>query len=178
MAKSLQRERELQEESSLRWEARDRDIRALHARIARLEQDMKAGLDKKVDSKVYEVEIPALKDSVGKHECHQEATIAVMSSSMASIEKSVQNIEGSLNRWKAFKVGGVLAVVLAVISGAAYMINTNSKTEAVKTSVKRIETDVTDMRSQIKEIKPDQYAEARTLRTIREAIKEEMSRGK
>lgn len=155
---------------------RAQDIRALHARIERLEQSMKAELEKKVDSKVYEVEIPQLKESVGKHECHQEATIAVMSSSMASIERSVQNIEGSLNRWKTFKVGGVLAIVLAVISGAVYMINTNSQTEAVQTSVKRIETDVTDMRSQIKDIKPDQYAEARTLRTIREAIKEEMSK--
>jgi len=148
---------------------RGRDIKALHARIERLEQNMKAELDRKVDSKVYGVEIPQLKESVGKHECHQAATIAVMTNSMASIEKSVQNIEGSLNRWKTFKIGGILAIVLAVISGAAYLINTDSKTETVKASVKRIE-------SQIDEIKPGKYAEARTLRTIREAIKEEMSR--
>jgi uncharacterized protein (UPF0335 family) len=155
---------------------RAQDIRALHARIERLEQSMKAELEKKVDSKVYGVEIPQLKEAVKTHECHQEATIAVMSISTASIERSVRNIEGSLNRWKTFKIGGVIAIVLAVISGAVYMISTNSQTEAVKTSVKRIETDVTDMRSQIKGITPDQYSEARTLRTIREAIKEELSK--
>jgi len=155
---------------------RAQDIRALHARIERLEQSMRAELEKKIDSKVYEVEIPQLKNSVGKHKCHQEATIAVMSSSMVSIERSVQNIEGSLSRWKAFKIGGILSVVLAVISGAVYMVSTNFQTEAVKASVKRIETDVTDMRSQIDEIKPDKHAEAKTLRTIRETIQEEMSR--
>jgi uncharacterized protein (UPF0335 family) len=155
---------------------RAQDIRALHARIERLEQSMKAELEKKVDSKVYGVEIPQLKEAVKTHECHQEAAIAVMSISTASIERSVRNIEGSLSRWKTFKIGGVIAIVLAVISGAVYMISTNSQTEAVKTSVKRIETDVTDMRSQIKGITPDQYSEARTLRTIREAIKEELSK--
>jgi predicted nucleic acid-binding Zn-ribbon protein len=63
-----------------------------------------------------------------------------------------------------------------VVSGAVYMVSTNFQTEAVKASVKRIETDVTDMRFQIDEIKPDKHAEAKTLRTIRETIQEEMSR--
>jgi len=153
---------------------RERDIRALHARIERLEHHMRAELDRKVDASVYGVEIPQIKEASRKHECHQSATIAVMSSSMASIEKSVRSIEGSLNRWKTFKLGGVLVIVLAIISGAAYIIATNSKTELVQTSVQRIETDVTNMRSQINEMKPAKHAEEKTLKTIREAIKEEL----
>lgn len=156
---------------------RERDIRGLHARIERLEQSMKAELEKKVDARVAELEIAQLKDSVGKHECYQVAQIAVMSSSMESAAKSVQKIEESLNRWRTFKISGVLAIVLAVISGAAYLIKTNARTSTVRESVERIEDDVANMRAQIEKYAPSQYGDELTIQQIKEAIREELSRG-
>lgn len=163
-------------DTAKREQVREKDIRALHARIQRLEDQMSEELDKKKDTSVVDLEIQQLKASAGKHDCIQGTKMALMSSSMGAIEKSVQNIEDSLGRWRSIKMVGVIAIVTAVLSGAAYVIRTDSKTQAVKASVGRIEEDISTVKSQVDGMQKDTpYAERRALAVIRETIKEEMA---
>jgi hypothetical protein len=154
---------------------RQQDIRALHARIMELELRMKAELDRKKDAKVVDLEVVQLKEAVSKHECSQITRIELMSSSMSAIQKSISNIEGSISRWKSFRLGGVLAIVLALISGATYIIRAETKADTVSTSVKRIEEDVAEMREQFEGITPKKEADEETLNVIRSTIMEALS---
>lgn len=153
---------------------RPQDIRALHARIKELDMALKAELDKKKDASIIDLEVEQLRALVGKHECSQVTRIALISSSMESIEKSVSNIEEGMNRWKNLRLGGVLAVLLALISGTAYIIRSEAKADTVQTSVRRIETDVADMKRRMDG--SSWHSDEGTLKAIRDTIAEALSR--
>lgn len=122
---------------------KDSDIKALHARIKDLEDRMNNKLEKKKDRDVVDVEIAELKKP---HPCIQRVSIATMTQSIEGIEGGIREIKSSLNKWKTIKYGGVVAIVIALVSGAAYMVRASTKTDTVEQSVQNIETDVSQLK--------------------------------
>lgn len=163
--------------------AKRSDIKALHARIKDLEDRMKEELGRKKDRDVADLKLAEIQKQIDHpHPCIQEVAIATLSQSVGSIEGGISEIKTSLNRWKSFKLGGVIALILALVSGAAYMVRAASKTETVEKSVQNIETDVSQLKTSNKrmevrlvEMKSESKTDSREdMIEIRKMLREEL----
>lgn len=140
---------------------------------------MNSKLEKKKDKDVVDVEISELKKP---HPCIQRVNIATMSQSIEGIEGGIREIKSSLNKWKTVKLGGIIAIVMAIVSGAAYMVRASTKTDTVEQSVQNIEIDVSQLKTsnermegRLVEMKSDSKAGSKEdMKEIRRMLREEL----
>jgi uncharacterized membrane protein YvbJ len=118
-----------------------RDIRGLHARIRDLEVSLRQEIGKKQDK--------------GDHLCTQEGRIGDLSRAMEGIGRDIRSINSNISNGRILKWSAVITVILAIISGTAYIVRSSEKTDSVERSVQKIETDVSDLRDSTKRVELD-----------------------
>ena len=156
------------------------EFKAIYDRIQSLENRMIEDLKKKKDTAVLDVELETLRRP---HVCVQEFRLATLSQSISVIEYGIREISKSLNREKIVKLSSVLALLLAIVSGTVYIVQTSTRTDYVGETVQKIEADVSQLKysnsrveKQLVRLKEKTESKgSRDLENFREILKEQLA---
>lgn len=119
-----------------------------------MEKRLQAGIDKKRDDAVASLEVTnmcgrlavveklsrkAMDEAVAPHVCHQGEALQEIRSSISSINKT-------LNSWRTLKFGAIVALVVALFSGAWFVFQLKGEQAVLNVKVTSVEDSVAEIK--------------------------------
>jgi hypothetical protein len=153
--------------------------RDLRDEIHEMEKRLQASIDKKRDKTVASLEVANMhsrlaiieklskeaKEEAGKpHVCHQGEALQEIRSSISSINKT-------LNSWRTLKLGAIIALLIALLSGAWFVFQLKGEQAVLNVKVTSVEDSVAEIKDSTSKGDSRDVQILETLRSMQEDIK-------
>ena len=154
----------------------------LRTDLDHLDARLSKNLEKKQDISVAKLEISAMQEKLAtveriagdairtaeNHTCHQSGTLE-------DIRQSIHRLDASVNSWKNMKIGAVVTLLVALVTGAWFVFQMKGDQAVLNVKVTAIEESMDEVNESVREITTDRMQKdeliLETLRSVKEDIR-------
>lgn len=155
------------------------DVKELKREMHDMEKRLQAGIDKKRDEKVASLEVANMRSRLAvveqiSQEAKQEAGephICHQGEALQEIRSSISSINKTLNSWRTLKLGAIIALLIALLSGAWFVFQLKGEQAVLNVKVTSVEDSVAEIKDSTSKGDSRDVQILDTLRSMQEDIK-------